>query len=132
MNIRFALPLALLMGAAFLPSCGEQAAEAKDHAKGLVEQAKEMSPAKVTETITKITSGLNGVTDLESAKKAAADLMPNLDILATAKKALGDKMPDLGNLSKIVDTVKAKFAGQAGVLDALKPIFDKLMPLMGK
>ncbi len=127
MNIRIALPIALLMGFAFLPTSCSKAKEAAG-----VDITLENAPVKAAEALKGVTEGLGKITDLESAKSAVTSLASPMAMLASAKKLLGDKMPDLGSLGGIVGTLKEKFAGKTEILGVLQPILDKIMAMVGK
>ena len=129
MKIRIALPIALVLGAAFLPACSKS--DAKE-AKDAVENVAGEGIAKAGDALKSVTSGLKDITDLESAKKAAKDLLPSLETLKGLKDKVGDKMPDMSALGDAVQSLKDKFSGDQGILDALKPLFDKIKALLGQ
>lgn len=125
MNIRLALlPLALFAGAAFLPACGDKVADAKDAVSNFTADG-------ATEAITKLTDGLKGIDSLEGAQTAVKNLIPTVETLSKMKDTLGAKMPNLSGLTEVVANLKAKFADKTNILDALKPLFEKITSLVG-
>ena len=129
MNLRIALPIALLMGVAFLPVSCKKAAEAAG-----VELTAENAGAKATEAIGSLTEGLKGLgdmTDVTKITEKVGALGKPLALLEGAKKMLGDKMPSLGGIGDMVGSLTSKFAGQEGIMKILGPFLEKLKGLIG-
>jgi len=132
-RLTIAVCAALFLGLA--ASCGDSTVDAAD----LVDKAKDaagdldlegLSPdalkGKAEDMIGSVTSGLGDIKDLASAEQIKEKLMPMLDKFGDLKGLLGDKLPDVSSLSTAVDTLKSKFAGNAEIMDALKPLLEKL------
>lgn len=85
--------------------------------------------SKVGEMGTALTDKLGGIKDLASAESIKESIMPLLDKLTDAKGLLGDNMPDLSSLKDAAIKLKDKFAGDQGIMDAIKPLLDKITAL---
>ena len=137
-SIHATLPLALLLPI-LASSCSEESsAKTSDLLSSAAEQVKgldlsEMSTgdmsSKVTELIGGLVKQLGEVKDEASATAAATEMGPIADQLGALKKALGGEMPDLSSLSSAVQSFTTKFSADSGIMDALKPILEKLTAL---
>ncbi len=126
MNIKFLLVLFLALP--MFASCDKAA----DVAEGfdISSLTAESAPAKATEMLGKLTSGLGEITAENAGDKVKA-LLPAVTSLSALKEKFSAVKPDMSSLSTAVDALKAKFAGKDAVLTALKPLMDGLKGLMG-
>lgn len=129
MNIRIqALALAFLLP---LTACGDKTVSAEsvaDAAKGAMDN---FTPDGAKEMLSGLAESLGSVKDLASAEALKEKAGPMVDMLSKAKAALGDKMPSMDAVKTAVDALKSKFSGDNAIMDALKPIMEKLTGLMG-
>lgn len=145
MNIRIqALALAFLLP---LTACGDKTVSAEsiaDAAKSGIDSLGEglkgidlsaMKPEAMMEKAGSMMSSLAGslgsVKDLASAEALKEKAGPVIDMLGKMKSALGDKMPTMDSVKTAVDALKSKFSGDSAIMDALKPMIEKITGLMG-
>lgn len=139
MNSKLFLPLALAFP--MFASC-DKAADAADNAGNNAKEMADnldldsMSPDAIKEKggeiVDNLKSALEDITDVESAKAAVSKFTPKLEKLSDIKdKLAGMKIPGMDDLGSAVETIKEKFAGDNAIMDALKPLMEKIQNLMG-
>jgi hypothetical protein len=116
------LLLLALASPMFMVSCGNSEA-----GTDLVKMASEAgnSLKSVTEGLT----GLAGMEDVTKITDKVKELLPNVESLNNLKAKLGDKMPNLDGLKGAVEGLKSKFSGNEAIMNALKPLMDKVQAL---
>jgi hypothetical protein len=87
---------------------------------------------KADEMIAQVTKSLGSIKDLASAEKVKETLMPMVEKFGDLKSMLGENLPDLSSLTKAVNDLKTKFAGNSAVMDSLKPLIEKLSTFLKK
>ena len=145
--IKKLLPAFALCGLVALSSCSKEEVEAKmnevaDKAgESLGDLASELkdidlsalSPDAIKEkagtVVESLSTKLGEIKDQASAVDLSEKAEPLVGALGKMKDVLGENMPDMSTLSKVVDDLKAKFSGDNGIMEALKPLFEKLQAL---
>lgn len=134
MNTKLFLPLVLALP--MVASC-DKAADAANNAQNAVENLdlSKMTPDAIKEKGGEMISGLadklKNVTDVAGATELAKNWMPKLDDLSKMKDKLGAALPNMDALKGAVDALKTKFAGNEGIMNALKPLLEKIQSMMG-
>lgn len=126
MNIKFLIVLFLALP--MFASCDKAAEVVGDFDLSSLTAAS--APAKATEMLGKLTSGLGDIT-AENAVEKVKDLLPAATSLSAIKEKFSAVMPDMGSLSTAIEGLKTKFTGNESVMTTLKPLMDKLTGLMG-
>ena len=142
--IKNALSVLALSGLVLLSSCSKEEVEAKMNqaasaASDSLGDLKDMDFSSLSPEVLKekaqsvaetLKAKLSEVKDEASAVDISKTAEPLVSALDKMKTALGDKMPDLESLSGIVDSLKAKFSDNEGIMNALRPLIEKLQSLL--
>ena len=126
MNIKFLLVLFLALP--MFASCDKAAEAAGDF--DLTSLTAEGAPAKATEMLSSLTSGL-GEINAENAAAKVKELLPAVTNLSALKEKFASALPDMAGLKTAIEGLKTKFTGNEAVMTALKPLMDKLTGLVG-
>lgn len=137
-----------MVSLAMLVACGKDdkslSDKAKEAAKDIKSKASEalesidvskLSPDAMKEKAGKVMSDavakLGDIKDAASAGDIAKKLTPAMDMLGKVKAAMGSGKFDFSALTNKAKELTSKFTGNAGVMDALKPLMDKIQALGG-
>ncbi len=118
----------------FAAGCGEsdvKAGEEPPQSLDLSKLSVEGMQEKVDELTESLTAKLAEIQDRASAVKVSDAADPLVDQLARLKEALGAaSMPALDSLQAKVEELERKFSSDPQVMEALKPLLERLRALL--
>ena len=131
---KFSLAFAILVPMFFV-GC-EKATEAADK---MTEAASQLDVSKLSpealktegsKLVSELASKLGEIKDLAGAQSAAKSLEPMLANLGMLKDKLGLANMDMSSVQTAVSSLTAKFGSDGKIMEALKPLLEKIQGLL--
>lgn len=145
MKLKSLLPLAFVLP--MFASCGDAVEAASNGTEGLKEMAangldglKDLDISGLSmdavkekggEVVASLTEKLGSLKNVADVDKLKESMLPMLDKVVAMKDKLGASLPGTDALKGAMEKLTSQFSGDSGMMEALKPLLEKLKGLVG-